>query len=209
MIKCDNNKLIFIHLTKTGGESVTKYLKGDPELKFHLPVRYLFNMTRREEGPGPGWDSSVIKQFSPLGNDYARAKMTRLWQVWDRYLRFTVVRNPWSRLVSNYNYNIKKGTEDREFEQFVMDMLVEPHNIWLKSQVWWLSYQGKCLADRILRTESLDIDFAKLIPGAELPHLNQTKNPSKPYTDYYSDKTRRVVSLLYADDIQEFSYEFK
>ena len=109
-----------------------------------------------------------------------------------------------------YNYNIKKGTEDREFEQFVMDMLVEPHNIWMKSQVWWLSYQGKCLADRILRTETLNVDFARLVPGAELPHLNKSGTGArrKPYTEYYSDKTIRVVSLLYADDIKEFGYEF-
>ena len=78
-------------------------------------------------------------------------------------------------------------------------------DVWKWSQVQWLTHKGKSYADRIYKLES-DVGKFERDFSVTMPHKNKSKHD--PYMEYYSDRNKRIVELLYADDIKEFGYEF-
>lgn len=65
--------------------------------------------------------------------------------------------------------------------------------------------------DFIGRFENLENDYLKVckfleIAPKDLPHLK--KGDRKHYREYYNDKTKRLVTELYKDDIINFEYKF-
>ncbi len=70
---------------------------------------------------------------------------------------------------------------------------------------------GEILVDFIGRLESIDQDlpyiFDKIgLTLEKVPHRN--KSTFKHYSEYYNDKTRAIVSKMYALDIERFGYKF-
>jgi len=147
----------------------------------------------------------------------------------DRYFKFTFVRNPWDRAVSAYTYLCKGGSEasadDRYWAKFVrefnsfddfvcnwMDEETIDRNALFTPQVTFLNdIFGQVNMDFIGRFENLGEGFntvaTKLNIKAQLPHLNQSR--SKPYQAFYTAKSRAIVERLYARDIARFDYQFE
>jgi hypothetical protein len=123
---------------------------------------------------------------------------------WEKYMKFSIVRNPWDRFVSEYHYNLKKGIEPRSFKRAVMDLRGD-RDKWKSSQFEWLSVDGKIAVDKVLRFENIAEEFYGLF-GIKLPHVNKTKHEH--YSDYYTKQTRDVISRVYSDDIEEWGYEY-
>lgn len=144
----------------------------------------------------------------------------------DHY-KFTVVRNPWDRTVSAYNF-LKKGglggsdiedaarmkLEEISFEEFLRDL---PQNSkWqqhLRPQVFWMrDSNGVNKADFVAKMESLDADWKKLskklgLKQKKLPHSNKSR--SDDYRNWYQNaEMKDIVADVYRDDIAEFGYEF-
>jgi len=146
---------------------------------------------------------------------------------------FAVVRNPWARLVSAYEYarmpkshwhnNIKgkrpnldyETLKNKSFKEF-LKMLKSGHKFWHPSikhdQAHYIANsKGDILVDYVLRHETLDEDFEKIKKKLritnELKRLNS--NNHKHYTEYYDDELKKVVAKIYKRDIELFKYEFK
>ena len=144
----------------------------------------------------------------------------------DRYFKFTIVRNPWDRTASFYRFL----GYDRwcSFSRFVRSYLpgkVENNHWFFLPQVDYLYRNGgQLLVDFVGRYESLTKDFATAcqhlnIAAAELPHANnrQKKGPGfkqwlrrrpVPYTQMYDSRTRSIVAKLYEADVDAFKYVF-
>ena len=179
----DSHKFIFIHIYKTGGTSIQTALKD----------------YRREE-QGESRKHVTIKRLLTEGYK----------DLIENYHVFTIVRNPFSRLVSTYFYHSKNGTK-QGFAEYVIDyenIHKNPH--WRKNQYEWVSDGPKIYADTILRFESLNRDFAKLCKllkiKARLPHVN--KSHHGPYREYYTPELRKIVEKRYQGDIRRFGYNF-
>ena len=141
---------------------------------------------------------------------------------WERKFSFTFVRNPWSRVVSQYHYRVGINhadlqTEPLDFAQWVQRAYVEQEPRYydkprmFRTQMEWIADEdGTVMVDWIGCFERLHEDFrtlaARLGKQAELPHLKKSKH--RDYREHYDEETRRIISECYAPDIETFGYRF-
>ena len=144
------------------------------------------------------------------------------------YFRFTIVRNPWARLLSVFCHyaQIKKKCEHYEktkdrFSEFIKGVHFDESDNWNKkdkttnlipnymlfTQKYWLDGN----IDFIGRFEDLQKSFDTIcdqikLPRQKLPHHH--KSDHKHYTEYYDDEAREIVAEKYAKDIEYFGYKF-
>tara|TARA_Y100000287_G_C14137589_1_gene313056 strand:- start:194 stop:796 length:603 start_codon:yes stop_codon:yes gene_type:complete len=149
----------------------------------------------------------------------------------NKYFIFSVIRNPWDRLVSYWKYRqgkphapidgkIKKFDDWLRFTSSLdLDNLIGKTHIGnISNFKVGLDLQFNCLVNNknkinanLLRFENLQQDFNIIcdkigIPRKQLPHFNKTKH--KNYTEYYDEETKQIVAKKYAKDIKFFNYEF-
>jgi len=118
---------------------------------------------------------------------------------------FTVVRNPWDRIVS-YAHSLR-GRKRKN----VWDYPNVPLN--LTPQVdYVLDEDGTLLVDFIGRYETLAEDFETIcgkigIPTPPLPHLNRATE-RRQYREYFDERAMQFIADSYAEDIARFGYSF-
>lgn len=142
---------------------------------------------------------------------------------WKKAYTFTLVRNPWDKVVSHYEYRRKKNkteiaTRGICFADWVKMTYGENKDTFyynnprsFQAQVEWLKDdEGKISLDYIGKFESIrkDFDHIKRAIGleAELPHLNASYR--KEYQSYYDDETYEIVARWFREDIEAFDYKF-
>ena len=142
---------------------------------------------------------------------------------WNTAYKFTLVRNPWDKVVSHYQYRRKRNktevaTRNVSFSEWVKktygpdkDPFFYNNPKAFQPQVEWLKDdQGRIAIDFIGKFESINDDFDQIknIIGieAELPHLNASKRAG--YQSYYDDETRQIVAQWFHEDIEVFGYNF-
>jgi len=129
----------------------------------------------------------------------------------DEAWKWTFVRNPWDRAVSNYFYMRKASYFDVTFKDYLklpfnkMPNLAKAHG---RSLCY---YFGNTKIDFIGRYKNLQEDFDYVcekigIQTCKLPHENKTNH--KHYTEYYDDECIELVANKFADDIERFGYKF-
>lgn len=139
-----------------------------------------------------------------------------------RQYRFSFIRNPWDRAVSNWKMfttqpfrinqlNSMGGAADMEFSDFLDFSKKNINHHWLPQS----RYVPRDI-DFIGRLEFFDRDFdvvktvltrsglALLSEGTE--QMNRTERDH--YKAYYNGKTKALVEDMYREDIERFEYEF-
>lgn len=149
----------------------------------------------------------------------------------EKYFLFSVIRNPWDKLVSYWKYRQGKSWAPidgkiKDFNTWLEFMLsLDLNNLKGKTANCNLSdlrtaldLQFNCLVNAknninvdLIRFENLQEDFDIVcdkigIPQQQLPHKNKGKH--KHYTEYYDNETRQIVAEKYAKDIEHFGYKF-
>jgi len=145
------------------------------------------------------------------------------------FYKFTVVRNPWDRLVSGFHY-LKGGggtpgdqawaarhlASYPDFAAFVRDGLPRGDiQQWqhFRPQHGYVCLPGQRvpLVDRVCRVESLQADIDAVCDDLgrahiALPKINASKH--RDFRDYYDAESRERVGRHYATDIALFGYRF-
>ena len=136
---------------------------------------------------------------------------------------FTVVRNPWSKVVSHYNYRSRRNKvmldhpisfrdwihccygENKDDRYYDTPIKFAPQCDWLRD------YNEQIPEIHILKQESLERDFRKVaeVIGVNpvLPHLNRTKTTH--YSTFYDEETRNIIGESFKEDIERFGYQFE
>ncbi len=139
-------------------------------------------------------------------------------KIFSSYFKFGFVRNPWDRVVSLYNRNEGiKMREQMSFEEFAewiqlsSDTCVHPTPH--KSQLdWFKDHSGRVVADYIGKFETIEKDWEficnRLHISQPLPHENRNDKNQRHYTEYYTNKTQRLIAEKFKEDIDYFGYSF-
>tara|TARA_Y100000296_G_scaffold50303_1_gene57637 strand:- start:29 stop:607 length:579 start_codon:yes stop_codon:yes gene_type:complete len=151
---------------------------------------------------------------------------------WPEYFRYTFMRNPYTRMVSLYEYQFidppdlhsatGKSLFPLTFEKYVNIITNKydgSYERWIFVQATlqtdWVFDDDNCLTvDYIGRTEFISADanaIAKMI-GVEnfinIKHLNQSSWRNENYKDYYNDDIRKKVKKHYQKDIEFLKVKF-
>ena len=142
----------------------------------------------------------------------------------DQYFLFSVIRNPWDRMVSYWNWRQGKYWAPidgkmsifSEWLRYItsLDLNKESSNDFkmaISSQFTSLKNKNNKIIVDLIRFENLQNDFDTVcekigIPQQQLPHYNKTNH--KHYTEYYTNETKQIVAEKYAKDIEYFGYKF-
>ena len=191
--------LIFFHIPKNAGVSIRRILEIDTKM-------HPFNFSRTTN---LGID---IKKYTDP-------------EVFKRYTKFTVIRNPWDRFLSEYIWQgnnfktaieTKWGNKNISFVDFCKsDFNWYPEyekNRLSKTQLSFLTDdKAKICVDKLIKFENLQKEFSSVfdkigIAQMKIPHRNKTKHKS--YWEYYNDETIEIVTKKFEEDIKFFGYEF-
>jgi chondroitin 4-sulfotransferase 11 len=186
------HKYIFIHIPKSGGNSI----------KAALGIRIF-----------PG-NHSKIHQKSAKYMDYFKFAFVR--NPWDRLVSgYTYLKaGGISQLNPNKNADNQLCKKINTYFPTIGEFI--RHSKWwnwkhFQSQYSYISIDGTPVMDFIGKVENLQQDFNTIcdkigIPQQQLSHTNKSKH--KHYTEYYDDETREIVAEKYAKDIEYFGYRF-
>lgn len=139
--------------------------------------------------------------------------------IFDAYLTFAIVRNPFDKLVSQYALMMERrpdlrarlGLDDTAtFDEYVRALAQGPEHVQWMAQHRFV-YDGSALiVDRLLRFERYAQDVGKLLDElgrrAPLPHVHASSH--REYRSYYARQTRLLAQRLYAHDVERFGYAF-
>jgi len=143
------------------------------------------------------------------------------------YFKFSIVRNPWERLVSTCAWSDQKWAKGEPLERAQFDQVVRQlHALFttakragrtahISPQVlpqceFIFDQEQRSMVDFIARYENLEQDWqvvcARLDIDVALP--TRMRSHHQPYRAYYSDETRAMVAEVYARDAELFGYGF-
>ncbi len=184
---CPKHKISFIHTPKTGGTSVSLYLK----LKTLGHYRWA-----REKELNPSYTSFCIKRH-PI--DRALSS----------YYYAQHKKNYWHNENNLHpDYNLLKSASFDECVQLLRDKKL--HHYGWSHQHSWSCENNSIKVDHVLRFEYLNEDFNKLmrvldVPSVgPLPVINSAQRPPNTQVSQFS---RDTLKEIYSKDFELFEYE--
>lgn len=220
--------LIHVAIPKTGTTSLTRALKnlqklhgGEVQLvndKITAEYRRKYHLDKiGDSKPGRAKHLSALQIKYILGEDE-----------FDRCIKFSVVRNPWARLVSRYFFTrvdskpprsekVRRNTT-RKFHKLDFDSWI--YRRWTRyrctgksnSQLQKLTDQkGQLLVDHIGRLENVQDTLNWItqeigVAPIEMPYVNGTRKGH--FSKFYNQRTRKMVEDMCREDIEFFNYKF-
>jgi len=192
------NKIVFVHIPKNAGTSIT---------------------ISKELG------------FTHVEHKSAKSYIIDTPDYWRDYLKVAIVRNPWDRFVSCYEYarmpfsywhsNDERQSEfgphsdyevikELKFTEFARSFAARQvplsHPCWSPQYRWICDDNFKILVDKVFRYEdiSTDKEFKNIFGNIEKVNSSNRGN----YKDYYDEETKEIVRETYKKDIEIFNYSF-
>tara|TARA_R110000803_G_scaffold201227_1_gene265949 strand:- start:532 stop:1095 length:564 start_codon:yes stop_codon:yes gene_type:complete len=184
MIYSNSNKFMFYHIPKTAGQSLhnvlRKYTVGD-----HVNEYYV---TR----------------------DMTHTAVEHTWDKYkgSEYFSFAIVRNPYDRMFSLYNFLTRIGLINEPLEQFINNMDREP------SQFRLLNHNGVVPLSFVGKFENLEEDFNFIADKinidercTDLPKVNMDQTSNITYKEAFNNELKDIIDKKHHDDFINFNYE--
>lgn len=150
-----HHECVFVHIPKCGGQSIEMAFLEDLGLNWRTRAPLLLRHN-------PDLELGPPRLAHLTAKDYVAYKYIP-GELFERYFKFSVARNPYSRVVSLYHYQNCLVS----FKNFTCDIL--PNQLWRKQfyfvrpQVDFLKDDnGDCILDRVLFLEELNNDLREL-----------------------------------------------
>lgn len=208
---------------KNKGLQVTK--ENKPYLFIHIPKNAGTYVRKIMPGMNGGHDHVTMNDI--------KKKMP---EMCENVFSFAILRNPWERCVSMYNFHVNTDSMDikgwgkygmdiltkknvNTFEDFV-DLLYKHKNnirglgeiVWEKQVHFVTDNHGAVIVDQLIKIENLEQELNEIKTrfGITIPNPSGKINVSnsKDYRLYYNDRTKSLVEEIYKEDIALTGYTF-
>lgn len=207
MIVSHRHSFVFVAIPKTGTHSIREalrpHLHADDWEQCRLFVKKAF----------------PLPQVAAVKHGHISCRQIRQHlhpAMWETYLKFCVVRNPFARFVSYCHFFHRECQKMSRDPLGTMKQAITcpeaPRRLLVRPQCDFISdTDGKLLIDRICNIETLRHDFAAVLNELGLPpvapeHRNTSAHGR--YQDYYDDELRELVGQFYQRDLTMLGYTF-
>jgi hypothetical protein len=212
-------KRIFVHIPKNAGCTV----RLNPELNQYIIEASPDTHLSKE------YTKNLLQTMSAIGDHHGFAHAR--WKDFNvslrnQYQAFTIVRNPWARVVSRYFFAKKTIEHEKKnpigyadissFEAF----LEERHKwgnqpfMWHRAIRGWYNQvdyvtdgDGNIKCD-ILRQEKLEFDIKSYLKIMEMPRARNVTGLISDYKSMYTPQTIQIVADWFKPDIDIFGFDF-
>lgn len=202
-------RIIYVKTPKTAGTSVENLLRGVLESHVHI-----YGQTRK----WPSEEQLRETELIVVGDVVAKKFRQRFLDLWRESTSFTIVRNPYDRLLSAWKYC--ESTKDSSLQLALSEKL--PRRKWWKKyshdyvhfsmrQSDFVVQDNALIVDHLIRFESLEEDLANLFRQHDvelppLPHLNKTRARSRKLPGL-SQEVLSLIDKRFGRDFDFFDYD--
>jgi hypothetical protein len=217
------NKIIFIHIPKNAGESIEKALGIYGNQEETESSSLLSKMLGKHEEKRRDTFWGIVDNRVALQHLTAMQLKEAVSDdpLWDSFFKFAVVRNPWTKAVSEYNWYLRYGPH-LSFKEWVftletrllingsINILEFGHN--KKQCEFVLDSNGALMLDRVLKFENLKSDFDEICRQNQwdvcLSHTKDTSSTSEiaDFRALFDTQSIEEIERIYKDDIELFNY---
>lgn len=213
-------KFLFIHVPKTGGNSIQSMLHPYADDEMIVTSVYQDGVERfNVKNPHYGTTKHAV---------LAEYKKVMAPELYDSLFKFAVIRNPWDWLISWYfspRRVMKRGADAWIRDEFIeLVRTVPPLRHYIATETLWDKVAQKLAIGRgqtapldqevdfLMRFEHLDDDFKTVcrmidVPYQPLPVRN--KSDRKHYSHYYDESLKEMVRAKFQDEICFGNYTFE
>lgn len=207
-------RCIFVHIPKTGGHSIEAVV---------------WPSGRSESTLWMGFVDEFHNKYQTGGLQHLHATQIREEvgaETFDAYFKFSFVRNPWDKAVSQFAYmqtrpDLRRFLGMDEHDDFATYLRLTQERLhvqWEPQHAFVYDDHDNLLVDFLGRFERFDADTRELLSRLEVrigrlrrrvrsvPHRNKSERSH--YRDYYDAETKALVAAIYARDIDAFGYTF-
>ena len=174
----DKYKTIFIHIPKNAGTSVETLFA---------------NSSFRIQPPKHANIHEIKKKFPKL---------------YDSHSKFTIIRDPYDKMVSWYFYLKRNAGEHLNVVEF-NDWVKDPQQLWhANDPIYFLDPQHTWIDDtvKVIKFENLNEGLNEFFEDEiDLPIVNKSNHEH--YLTYYDEESLDVVYNKYKEDFEKYNYK--
>lgn len=193
-------KLIFIHIPKCGGTSVENALFTNEE----KIERNLF--TLKGHPKHDLYEQGGLQHLSAI-----KVKEIITEEIYDNFYKFSVVRNPIDKLISQYNYtnqfidfysylNLKPN--NFSFSEYLNAICNKYHVHWRPQHEFIFNDKQELLVDEVFKLENIKNGKLEEKLGVKLPHHNK----SYKHIESITEKDESIIKNIFSKDFELLQY---
>jgi len=174
----DKYKSIFVHIPKNAGTSIETFFANN---SFRIQ---------------PNKHADIFEIKRKFKNSY------------NNYRKFTIIRNPYDKMVSWYFYLKRNLGENYNIVKF-NEWIKNPSKLWhIEDPISYLKPQHEWVDEtvEILKFENLNKELSKFFDKEiKLPIINKSNH--KHYLNYYNKESLDIIYNKYKKDFEKYNYK--